>query len=235
MFYRDLVSDLESDRPVYGLQPQPLDGKHRIPRTTESMAAEYLAEIRKLQPYGPYFLAGHSFGGRLSFEMAQQLVRHGEHVSFLGLIDTIFVETSIEGRPLVSEAVRLTQTRPINGFLDLFARGLRFTKREMVFRRYDRWIRRGRSIPYEHRQAYHDRLCVRASRGYVHKPYPGHITVFSSAGNSEPQRAHWGPLAGGGLTVLEVPAGHVDMLFPPHSKILAGYFDARLAAAVRGE
>ena len=77
MFYRDLVSDLKSDRPVYGLQPPPLDGKHRIPRTIESMAADYLTEIRRVQPHGPYFLAGHSFGGRVSFEMAQQLVRDG--------------------------------------------------------------------------------------------------------------------------------------------------------------
>ena len=52
------------------------------------MAADYVTEIRRVQPHGPYFLAGHSFGGRVSFEIAQQLVRAGESVSFLGLIDT---------------------------------------------------------------------------------------------------------------------------------------------------
>ena len=67
------------------------------------------------------------------------------------------------------------------------------------------------------------------------KPYPGHITMFSSAGNSEQQRAHWGPLALGGLTVLEVPAGHDDMVLPPHSKLLAEHFDACLDTAVQGE
>ena len=77
----------------------------------------------------------------------------------------------------------------------------------------DLWFRLGRSIPYEQRPAYYDWLCTRANRGYVAKPYPGHITMFSSAGNSERQRAHWGPLARGGLTVLEVPAGHDDMVF----------------------
>ena len=54
------------------------------------MAADYVTEIRRVQPHGPYFLAGHSFGGQVSFEIAQQLVREGERVSFLGLIDTVF-------------------------------------------------------------------------------------------------------------------------------------------------
>jgi thioesterase domain-containing protein len=56
--------------------------------------------------------------------------------------------------------------------------------------------------------------------------------MFSSAGNSEQQKMHWGPLAGGGLTILEIPAGHHDMLVPPHSKLLAQHFDACLDADV---
>jgi thioesterase domain-containing protein len=99
----------------------------------------------------------------------------------------------------------------------------------------DLWIRLGRSIPYKHRPAYYERLRRRASRAYVHKPYTGHITIFSSAGNSERQRAHWGPLARGGLTVLEVPAGHNDMVLPPHCKLVAEHFDACLDAPMRGE
>jgi acyl-coenzyme A synthetase/AMP-(fatty) acid ligase/thioesterase domain-containing protein/acyl carrier protein len=237
IYYRHLVSDLKSDRPIFGLQPPPLDGKHRTPRTIESMAADYVTEIRRVQPHGPYFLAGHSFGGRVSFEMAQQLVHDGERVSFLGLIDTM----PAEGWPLVSKALRLSRkVRRVNSFQELLFRGLifvrwrmKFIREEALFRRCDRWIRQGRSIPYEDRPTYHDRLCVRANRGYVQKPYTGHITMFSSEGNSEWQRTHWGPLARGGLMVLEVPAGHAPMMFPPHSKLLAEYFDACLAAAVR--
>ncbi len=88
MGYGDLLSDLKSDRPVFGLQPPPLDGKHGVFRTIESLATNHVSEIRRVQPRGPYSLAGHSFGGRVSFEIAQQLVREGERVSFLGLIDT---------------------------------------------------------------------------------------------------------------------------------------------------
>jgi oxalate---CoA ligase len=230
MHYRHLVGDLKSDRPVFGLQPPPLDGKHRIPRRIESIAADYVTEIRRVQPHGPYFLAGHSFGGRVSFEIAQQLIREGECVSFLGLIDTVFHDTPVESWRWVRETMHL-----------LF-RGLRFIRKAVLMRQldlesmrqFDLWIRMGRSIPYKYRRTYHDRLRFRASHAYVHKHYAGHITMFSSVGNSEQQRAHWGRLARGGQTVLEVPARHGDMVLPPHSKLLAECFDSCLDATVCG-
>ncbi len=241
MYYRHLLKDLRSDRPVFGLQPPPLDGKHRIPRTIDSMAADYVAEIRRVQPHGPYFIAGYSFAGRVSFEIAQQLVREGECVDFVGLIDTGLRDFPIEEWPLVSEAVRLShKVRRAHGLQDLLLRGRRYIWRVVWWRLLsprlrllDLRFRQGRSIPDEQRFTYYQWLCRRASRRHVFKPYPGHITMFSSAGNSEWQREDWGPLARGGLTVLEVPAGHGDMASPPHSKLLAEHFDACLDATAQ--
>jgi amino acid adenylation domain-containing protein len=240
MYFRHLPQDLKSDRPVFGLQPPPLDGKHRIPRTIASMAADYVTEIRQVQPHGPYFLAGYSFGGRVSFEIAQQLVREGERVSFLGLIDTVFHDTPLEERPWVANARSLSRkVHAVHDRKELLFGGLRSIWRvvgnrmlDLRCRLLDLWLRLGRSIPYEQRPTYYDWLCTQANRSYIPRPYPGHITMFSSAGNSERQRGHWGPFARGGLTVLEVPAGHNSMVFPPHSKLLAEHFDACLDATV---
>jgi amino acid adenylation domain-containing protein len=226
VYYRHLLSDLRSDRPVFGLQPLPLDGKHRIARTVEAMASDYITEIRRVQPHGPYFLAGHSFGGLVSFEIAQQLVRQGEHVSFLGLIDTRLRHTLGKEWPQMSTAEQLGHR--VYGFLQK----LRWTKNALLRRKHDLCLRVGLSIPYEHRPPYYDRLCVRASRGYVPKPFSGHITMLSSAGNSERQKTQWEALARGGLTLFELPAGHDDMVLPPHCKLLAEYFDACLGTAV---
>jgi thioesterase domain-containing protein len=234
--YRHLLCDLKSDRPVFGLQPLPLDGKHRIPRTIESMAAAYVKEIRQAQPHGPYLLAGHSFGGRVSFEIAQQLVRQGERVSFLGLIDTV---GDRERWSWVSEAVGLSRkVQGIRSLRELLFRGLGYVRLRGEHLRnpiLDLWHRLRRSIPYKYRPTYWRWLLYRANRAYVLKPFPGHITFFSSAGNSERRREHWGPLARGGLTVFEVPAGHYEMIQPPHSKLLAEHFDACLDAAERGQ
>ena len=38
-----------------------------------------------MQSHGPYLIGGYCFGGRVAFEMAQQLLRQGEKVAFLGL------------------------------------------------------------------------------------------------------------------------------------------------------
>jgi thioesterase domain-containing protein len=200
------------------------------------MAADYVAEIRAVQPHGPYFLAGYSFGGRVSFEIAQQLVRAGERVSFLGMIDTTFHDQSVEGRSWVPEvALRSYKVRRVHRLQDLLHRGSTFIWRKMRYllwavwiRLLDLWFRMGRSIPYEQRPVYYDWICTRANQIYVVKPYPSHITIFSSAGNSDRQRARWGTIAGGRLTVLEVPADHAHMASPPHSKLLAEYFNSCL-------
>jgi thioesterase domain-containing protein len=43
----------------------------RAPTTIEEMAQGYLEELCLLQPEGPCFLGGHSYGGLVALEMAQ--------------------------------------------------------------------------------------------------------------------------------------------------------------------
>jgi acetoacetyl-CoA synthetase len=52
------------------------------------MAQNYISELKKLQPRGPYLLCGHSFGGLVVFEIAQQLIAAGEKIDILLLLDT---------------------------------------------------------------------------------------------------------------------------------------------------
>jgi acyl carrier protein len=88
MVYRELALVLGTDQPVYGLQAQGLDGNQPCLTSVEDMAAHYMKEIRAVQPNGPYFLGGLSFGGTVAYEMAQQLCAQGEEVGLLFLFDT---------------------------------------------------------------------------------------------------------------------------------------------------
>jgi thioesterase domain-containing protein/acyl carrier protein len=54
----------------------------------ESMAADYLTEIKKRQPNGPYHLCGYSSGGLAAFEIARRLSEAGDEVGLVGLFDT---------------------------------------------------------------------------------------------------------------------------------------------------
>ncbi|HMY74787.1 MAG TPA: amino acid adenylation domain-containing protein, partial [Blastocatellia bacterium] len=76
--FNPLVRQLDADWPVYGLAYRGLDGQAEAHDRMEEMAAYHLAEIRKLQPRGPYFLAGICFGAHLMLELAQQLRAAGE-------------------------------------------------------------------------------------------------------------------------------------------------------------
>jgi phthiocerol/phenolphthiocerol synthesis type-I polyketide synthase D len=69
--------------------------------TVEQRVGHYLPELRRIQPTGPYRLAGWSFGGFLAFELAQQLTAAGEQVSPLVMIDPILPLPQRTGLPEV--------------------------------------------------------------------------------------------------------------------------------------
>ncbi|WP_224245440.1 type I polyketide synthase [Hyalangium gracile] len=85
--YVELARRLGADQPFYGLQAHGLDGESAPDERVEDMARRYIEAIRRVQPRGPYYLGGHSFGCLVSFEMAQQLTASGQEVRLLALVD----------------------------------------------------------------------------------------------------------------------------------------------------
>jgi acyl transferase domain-containing protein/thioesterase domain-containing protein/aryl carrier-like protein len=85
---RKLAALLGDSRPFYGLQPPGADDPEQLLYNVEELAAHYIAQLRREQPHGPYFLGGYSGGGVAAFEMARQLMAAGEAVAFLGFIDS---------------------------------------------------------------------------------------------------------------------------------------------------
>jgi acyl transferase domain-containing protein/thioesterase domain-containing protein/acyl carrier protein len=85
---RHLALHIGQDRPVYGLQAKGLFGGEAPHETFEEMARDYIAELRTVQPVGPYSIGGFSGGGMVAYEMARQLETAGETVSAVILLDT---------------------------------------------------------------------------------------------------------------------------------------------------
>jgi acyl transferase domain-containing protein/thioesterase domain-containing protein/acyl carrier protein len=85
---RHLARLLGTDRPFYGLQARGLYGDQAPHETFESAATDYIAEMRQVQPHGPYLLGGFSGGGITAYEIARQLEQAGETVSLLVMLDT---------------------------------------------------------------------------------------------------------------------------------------------------
>ncbi|WP_424210933.1 amino acid adenylation domain-containing protein [Streptomyces sp. BI20] len=70
----------------YGIQAHGINPGETPHPTVQEMAAADVAEIRRIQPAGPYRLWGYSFGARVAFETAWQLEQLGESVEHLLLI-----------------------------------------------------------------------------------------------------------------------------------------------------
>ncbi len=85
---RQLAALLGRDRPFFGLQARGLFGEEAPHQRLDEAAADYIAELRQVQPQGPYLLGGFSGGGLTALEMARQLRAEGEHVALLTLLDT---------------------------------------------------------------------------------------------------------------------------------------------------
>jgi len=56
-------------------------------RSVEEAVQEYIDAIKTVQKNGPYHLMGFSGGGIYAFELASQLIKKGDPVVFLGIID----------------------------------------------------------------------------------------------------------------------------------------------------
>jgi iron transport multicopper oxidase len=81
------IPPLPSGIAVYGLESpfchQPMEWDCSF----EDVAAMYKDAIRKVQPHGPYIIAGWSLGGMQAFEISRHLLLEGEQVRGLLLID----------------------------------------------------------------------------------------------------------------------------------------------------
>ncbi|MEY9827946.1 amino acid adenylation domain-containing protein [Bradyrhizobium japonicum] len=86
-----LVNDMEIDCPVYAL-PWP-SFKENDPPTLEAIAAQVVLAVKKIQPRGPYRLAGYSSGAILAYAIAQHLLSIDDAVSFIAFIDVTLPAT----------------------------------------------------------------------------------------------------------------------------------------------
>lgn len=87
--YRNLSRYVDPEQPFYALQPTNLEGEGAPYPPVREMAAQYIEAIRAVQPYGPYYVGGWSFGGVVAFEIAHQLRSAGQKIGLLLLMDTV--------------------------------------------------------------------------------------------------------------------------------------------------
>jgi thioesterase domain-containing protein/acyl carrier protein len=225
--FRTLAQYLGPDQPVYGLQSTGLDGNETPLARIEDMAARYLAEVRRVQPQGPYYLGGYSMGGLVAYEMAQQLRAAGDEVALLVLFDT-YQYHGHRHRSLLAPAAH-------EAHLPAAMRGFAWNTKTILSRKlfglaWRSCERFGIAIPKRlHRPTAASYLAIRS---YRMKPYRGATVLFAAARYNWDRKdwdAGWHTLVGDRLTVERVPGQHHEILDEPHVGDLARTLAAHLA------
>ncbi|MGW7303686.1 amino acid adenylation domain-containing protein [Streptomyces sp. NPDC054829] len=86
--YAGLLRHLDRDQPVYGLQSRSIGEPDTGPWQLDDIVRDYSAQIRSVQPSGPYQLLGWSLGGNIAYALAAHLAAEGERVDLLALLDS---------------------------------------------------------------------------------------------------------------------------------------------------
>ncbi|MCE2699816.1 MAG: amino acid adenylation domain-containing protein [Nostocales cyanobacterium LE14-WE4] len=86
-YFYHLGRCLGDDQPLYSFENNLYQELGAITHI-EDMASIYIEAMQAVQPQGPYFLGGHSYGGNVAFEMAQQLHKQGQEVALLAIVDS---------------------------------------------------------------------------------------------------------------------------------------------------
>jgi thioesterase domain-containing protein len=86
-FVREFAELFSGGHPVFGFEASGLRDRRRPLLSVGEMADRYLGEIRQVQPHGPYLLGGLCSGSQIAFEMASRLVKAGEEVGPLLLVN----------------------------------------------------------------------------------------------------------------------------------------------------
>lgn len=82
------LPQVSPDVAIYGLNCPFMKSPEKMRCGLSDMTPSYIQELRRRQPHGPYSLGGWSAGGIAAMDAAQQLIRAGEGVEKLILIDS---------------------------------------------------------------------------------------------------------------------------------------------------
>ncbi|MDP6721810.1 MAG: thioesterase domain-containing protein, partial [Pirellulaceae bacterium] len=206
--FQDIAKMLGFDYPVYGLQPPGAKNVKAIQHMSiYRLISRYIAEIKKVQPHGPYRLTGYSAGAVIAVELARELVRKGDQIEVLVMLDP---------------PVRVP--RWLDGFYRLAYRFCEGTHLLALVRRF-RWR------PLRH--FFHAildeglRTHTAVTAGHVTAMFPGRIAYFRARNSWVPMlsywrtRRYWTRVAEEGAEVHWIPGSHYGMLRGTNAEALA--------------
>ena len=239
-----LAQNLESAGPaIYGtvvplshrtFQAASCDQTDKLPNLRE-LAAAHTALIQSHAPAGPCLLAGHSFGGLLTFEVAHQLQQMGRKVEMIFLLD------SWAAHPLWWKKFKILTVSRVRQSIT-FRAGYLWSR---VQNKVMRMLRRPAAdsqpgagavadlykinhpigdVPWE----IWEKIYLKAQKHYKLVPLESRAVLFRAQHNADVSYLYpvhpnlgWDGLFKNGLRMVEIPGNHLSLLKDPQAVTLA--------------
>lgn len=212
--YLGFATQVDRNRPVYTLQARGFHGEDR-PDSMSAVVRDFAQQITKIQPDGPYHLAGWSLGGPIAEGVAAELQAMGHEVTSLFIFDagpsTEFEEFEVPDFTIVRRylAHYMGQLSGAEEFEPVVA-----TSGEL-FVEYSRFMTE-----------------------YTSPPFKGNLTLFVATIEAEKkdrktdlshlERA-WKPFVQGEIHRIEVGCAHNEMMWSENAAIMAAAVNQSLA------
>lgn len=252
LLYQSLGNHLDPDRPIFALQAKGLDGKSPLSTSIEQMATDYIDEIRKMQPEGPYAIFGFSMGGFIAYEMGRQLLAQHQKVAFLGVIDTV-TSFAREELPKVRKLILSAKAfigkpsfflyalarEPWTGKVKFVRQKIKNIKNMLLYYASRLGLRNVQSTPKASATDQPVYLSSKASvvidtalNNYTLRPSSVTLDLFRAGKQmfyiQEPKTYGWSNYAQKGVVVHNVPGEHSELFAPPNDALFAKILTDRL-------
>ena len=231
--YASVARHLAPHRPVYGLSPGPLEDAAIARPAVDTLTAAYLAEIRKLQPHGPYQISGYSSGGVPAFDLARALEAEGEEVLLI-VVDSAINRGFPPLRTVGNWAYRSAR-------VSIGKVGWKATIRS-IYKSHHFWLRDPRTVGMKQVPDWvprHDRELARAllqaEKDYEYQPFGGSTVLFRSL---QPVPVNdffnfdgllgWRGLFAGPVREIEIDTDHFNLMREPFASEIAKHLETVL-------
>ena len=233
--YERLAARMRTKRSIYAIELHDLDVQPAVLESLTETAAQIVARMRKVQPNGPYSILGYSYGGNLAVEVAREILRQGQALDRVLILDSYAPGAyhAPTGLDKVRRHLRILwrmRWHETYGYLApriLRRLGLRGPEPEPP-----------KPVPESElarRLALTEELGHRAFKSYVPAPFEGRIVLVHATDLddwmdvADPSgTCGWGAICRGGVEVIPIGCKHLDLFKDPNISELAQQLDAAL-------
>ncbi len=229
--FRTLATKLQTSRTIIAIEFQGLEIELSVFDSIRSTARAVIEGIRKVQPVGPYALLGYSFGGNIAIEVARELIADGEEVELAMILDA-----HAPGSMRTPSGLR-----KINAYLRIMRRQTPQENYTYMLDRIHQRLFRRRQKPLatdptpalqgteiERRIAEITERSIRALGAHRPEMFPGRIVLVRAtelddwSEVADPSgTCAWNAICRGGVDVIPIACGHLDIFNEPHITRLA--------------